>query len=376
MRILFVCNPLYGHVYPMLPIARAAQAAGHVVVVATGADLAPLAQREGLSTWSIGMTHAEAGGNTQASWLDYFEAGARQRIAELMPRCTTWRPDLVVHEETEMAGPVVAASIGARSVVHGLGPMPPARLLQWFAAAIERLAPKGAANKVLDQWRGATYLHVCPPGLSFDPEPIWADVMPLRPMAPGRAAHPTLDERIGRLPHARSVFLTLGTVYSGNAAALAAAVEGMQGLEVNLIVAMGAEGDLSQMTRYGPHVLAERFVPLASVLERCTAVVSQGGSGVMFGAMEKGLPQLMLPQGADQFRNAELCTSTGAALALGPHDATPVAIHAAAHRMLAEASFASAARRLRDQIEAMPAAESVLTALLALLANRRAVVPR
>jgi UDP:flavonoid glycosyltransferase YjiC (YdhE family) len=372
MRILFVCNPLYGHVYPMLPLARAALAAGHVVVVATGADVAPLAQHEGLNTWSIGMTHAEAGGNTQASWLDYFEAGARRRIAELMPRCTAWRPDLVIHEETEMAGPVVAATIGARSVVHGLGPMPPARLLQWFAAAIERLAPKGAANPVLDQWRGGTYLHLCPPGLSFDQEPIWPDVMPLRPMAPGQLQDPALNRRIERLPHAHSVFLTLGTVYGGHAAALGAAVEGLHGIEVNLIVALGAQGDLSLLKGCGANVLAERLVPLASVLARCTAVVSQGGSGIMLGAMEQGLPQLMLPQGADQFRNAELCARTGAALALGPQDATPAAIRDAARRLLAEGSFASAAQRLRDQLAAMPQADVVLEALTA---NRRAVVP-
>ena len=139
MRILFVCNPLHGHVNPMLPLARAAHNAGHAVVVATGADIAPLAQRDGLSTWSVGMTHAQAGGDNQASWLDYFEASARARIAHLAPRCAAWHPDMVIHEETELAGPVVAARIGVRSVVHGLGPMLPVRLLPWVAAAIERL---------------------------------------------------------------------------------------------------------------------------------------------------------------------------------------------------------------------------------------------
>ena len=34
----------------------------------------------------------------------------------------------------------------------------------------------------------------------------------------------------------------------------------------------------------------------------------------MLGAMAHGLPQLMLPQGADQFRNAEIAVRTGAAL--------------------------------------------------------------
>lgn len=351
---------------PMLPLARAAHAAGHAVVVATGADIVPLAQREGLTTWAVGMTHAQAGGNKQVSWLDYFEAGASQRIERLAPRCAAWRPDLVIHEETELAGPVVAASLGVRSVVHGLGPTPPARLLLWGASAIERLAPRGLATEVLRSWRGATYLYPCPPGLGFDQEPIWPQVLPLRPLTPGQADDTALMSRIKRLPHARSVFVTLGTVYSGNTAALVAAIEGLRDLDANLIVAVGPQGDLSLFNKgYGEHVLVEPFVPLASVLARCNAVVSQGGSGVMLGAMAQGLPQLMLPQGADQFRNAEIGAATGAALALMPQDATPSAIRTSAHRLLNERCFASAARVLRDQIAAMPDAHSVIAALTA-----------
>lgn len=364
MRILFVCNPLHGHLNPMLALARAANHNGHAVVVATGADIAPLAQREGLTTWSIGMTHAQAGGNHQASWLDYFEASARARIADLVPRCTEWRPELVIHEETELAGPVVAASIGARSIVHGLGPMPPVRLLIWFAAAIERLAPPGSASEVFNAWRAASYLHLCPPALSPIEEPVWTDVLPLRPMTPGWADDQMLTSRIKRLPYARSVFVTLGTVYSGNTAALVAAIEGLQGLAANLIVAVGPQGNPSLLTGCGDHLLVERLVPLASVLGRCSAVVSQGGSGVMLGAMSLGLPQLMLPQGADQFRNAELGTRTGAALALLPQEATSDAIGDSVQRLLGE-SFISAAQVLRDQIGAMPDADVVMASLAA-----------
>lgn len=241
MRILFVCNPLHGHLNPMLALARAAHINGHAVEVATGADMTPPAQREGLSTWSIGMTHAQAGGNQQASWLDYFEASARARIADLMPRCSAWRPELVIHEETELAGPVVAASLGVPSIVHGLGPMPPTRLLTWFAAAIERLAPPGSSPEIVNTWRAATYLQLCPAALSPLDAPLWTDVLSLRPMTPGRTEDKMLSSRIDRLPYARSVFVTLGTVYSGNTAALAAAIEGLQGLAVNLIVAVGPQ---------------------------------------------------------------------------------------------------------------------------------------
>lgn len=365
MRILFITNPLYGHLNPMLPLARAAERAGHEVVLAAATDIAQLAHREGLATWNVGITHAEGGGNVQASWLEYFEAGARKRIADLLPRCEAWRPDWVVHEETELSGPVIAATLGVRSVVHGLGPHPPNRLLPWFVGAIGRLAPVGIAHQALEAWRRATYLCPCPPGLRPADDAIWQDLRSLRPATPGEEVDAALMHRIDRLPRAHTLFVTLGTVYGGNMPALVAAVEGLRRLAVNLIVAVGPEGDPAFLEADHESVLVERFVPLASVLRRCNAVVSQGGSGVMLGAMAQGLPQLMLPQGADQFRNAEAATRSSAALALSPEAANAHAVSEAAHRLLHEDRFVDAAHALRDEIAAMPDADAVLAMLTA-----------
>ena len=60
-----------------------------------------------------------------------------------------------------------------------------------------------------------------------------------------------------------------------------------------------------------------------SVLPHCTAVVSHAGSGTVLGALGTGLPQLCLPQAADQFRNAAGVSAAGAGLALHPDNATP-----------------------------------------------------
>ena len=42
MKILVGAWPAYGHLLPMLPLIRAAQRAGHEVVVSSGADLAAM----------------------------------------------------------------------------------------------------------------------------------------------------------------------------------------------------------------------------------------------------------------------------------------------------------------------------------------------
>ena len=60
MRILFTSCPAYGHVNPMLPLAQQAQLAGHEVVFATGAELAPEVERRNFETWLVSPSRAEA----------------------------------------------------------------------------------------------------------------------------------------------------------------------------------------------------------------------------------------------------------------------------------------------------------------------------
>ena len=78
------------------------------------------------------------------------------------------------------------------------------------------------------------------------------------------------------------------------------------------------------------------------------------------GALAHGLPQLVLPQGADQFIHAEVAQASGAALALAPGEVTTETISAAARRLLEEQGFVAAARRVRAEIEAMPDAADVM----------------
>ncbi|MGQ0777711.1 MAG: glycosyltransferase [Pseudonocardiales bacterium] len=62
IRILITSWPAYGHLYPMLPVARAAQHAGHELVLATGPDLAPHVEQRGFVAWSAGSSHRAGAG--------------------------------------------------------------------------------------------------------------------------------------------------------------------------------------------------------------------------------------------------------------------------------------------------------------------------
>ena len=85
------------------------------------------------------------------------------RAADFVPQASAWRPDLVVHEETELAGPVVAAVCGARHAVHGLGLIPSMKIWPPFVDAVMRVGePWIAAMDLQHQLSLATYLRLSP----------------------------------------------------------------------------------------------------------------------------------------------------------------------------------------------------------------------
>ena len=82
-----------------------------------------------------------------------------------------------------------------------------------------------------------------------------------------------------------------------------------------------------------------RYVPQAALLPHCSAAVIHGGAGTMLGALAAGLPLLCLPQGADQYGNADRVVAAGAGLALVRDELAPQAVRAATRAVLDEPGY-------------------------------------
>jgi UDP:flavonoid glycosyltransferase YjiC (YdhE family) len=224
----------------------------------------------------------------------------------------------------------------------------------WACAMPKRAA--GLSRAV----REATYLHVCPPSLALAGDAIWRNVLPLRHSAGLPAQTDALPPALDALPYRDTIHLTLGTVFNEAVDVLGAAIRGIRSLPFNLVVTAGPGVDPD---RFGPqpdHVLIAPCLPHTLLLPRCRAVVSQGGAGIMLGALAHGLPQLVLPQGGDQAMNAEACVRSGAGLALTPAQVSPRTITVAVQRLLAAPSITLAARAIGAELREMPGADTVL----------------
>ncbi|MDQ3905773.1 MAG: hypothetical protein M3300_10105, partial [Actinomycetota bacterium] len=111
-----------------------------------------------------------------------FVDSAAKRAVELIPRAQQWKPDIVVHEETELAGALAAARIGARHVIHGLG-LASVKLRAILTPRFARLCEEWQVPEVAGGCRPFTFLDICPPSLRTDGAPAGTQVQPLRPAA-------------------------------------------------------------------------------------------------------------------------------------------------------------------------------------------------
>jgi UDP:flavonoid glycosyltransferase YjiC (YdhE family) len=379
MRILFTTNPLYGHLYPMLPLMNAARRADHEVIVATGADFAPEVERHGFAIWSVGpsaqQVRAQSATTDDDPPMDQLgqmvEAGMRlfgrpgiARARDLTPLAADWQPDLVVHELTEAAGWQAAAGSGAVDVMHGFGTHIPYLVdaMQIVLGAVR--SELGRSDRSLDL-TDVPYVDPSPPLLQPPGGTPFGNVLPLRPEM--GVVHPgeELPESMRNLPYEKTVYLTLGTAFNVPQL-LAQAIDAVRDLHHNVIITTGPGVDPSSFGPVPPHIAMAAFVPQALILKHCAAVVSHTGSGTMLGALGDGLPQVCLPMGADQFSNADQIARTGAGIVVPPDVRTPQTIRAAIEEVLDNPSYAAGARVLQADIAAMPSANEVLTRVVAL----------
>jgi UDP:flavonoid glycosyltransferase YjiC (YdhE family) len=379
MRILFTTNPLYGHLYPMLPLMNAARRADHEVIVATGANFAPEVERHGFAIWSVGpsaqQVRAQSATTDDDPPMDQLgqmvEAGMRlfgrpgiARARDLTPLAADWQPDLVVHELTEAAGWQAAAGSGAVDVMHGFGTHIPYLVdaMQIVLGAVR--SELGRSDRSLDL-TDVPYVDPCPPLLQPPGGTPFGNVLPLRPEM--GVVHPgeELPESMRNLPYEKTVYLTLGTAFNVPQL-LAQAIDAVRDLHHNVIITTGPGVDSSSFGQVPPHIAMAAFVPQALILKHCAAVVSHTGSGTMLGALGEGLPQVCLPMGADQFSNADQIARTGAGIVVPPDARTPQTIRAAIEEVLDNPSYAAGARVLQADIAAMPSANEVLTRVVAL----------
>lgn len=377
VRILFTSLAAYGHVYPLLPLAVAAREAGHEVLFATAEGFLPDLRAAGVEAVAAGVDvrvafdrlFAEAGETPGAEMpLERMTEVMDRVFGEVLPRSyfagltglfATRRPDLVVYEASNIGGSFAARAAGIPAVGHTFGHV------MRVAVDAEKVAPfaRLAAEFGLD-WRGLAelghpFVDICPDSVQHRG---FRDLVPRLPVRPvgwsGAGELPALPARDRPL-----VYLTLGTVM-GSADVLRTVLGGLGVLDVDVLVASGPTVPPEALGELPENVRSVAWVPQSRLLPRVDFVVHHGGNGTMLGSFAAGVPQLVLPQGGDQFANSEAVVASGAGARLLGAEVTAEAVTERAGELLKDESAREAARAVAAEIAAMPSPAEAVSGLV------------
>jgi len=133
-------------------------------------------------------------------------------------------------------------------------------------------------------------------------------------------------------------------------------------LPVRALLTAGRGFDVGVLGALPANLRVEAWVPQADVLPHAAVLVCHGGSGTVLGGLAAGVPQVVVPVGADQPENAKRIAAIGAGLALINPRAD--ALGAAIERVLANDAFRRAARVIAIEMAKLPSAEDAVDSLL------------
>jgi UDP:flavonoid glycosyltransferase YjiC (YdhE family) len=141
-------------------------------------------------------------------------------------------------------------------------------------------------------------------------------------------------------------------------------IDALSGIPADALVSSGPAVPTDALGALPDNVTLMDWVPQADLMPHVDVAVHHAGSGTLFAALANGVPQVLLPQGADQFANAAWVAQTGAAQQILPDQTTPTTIADAIRSLIGNKQARTAARGLQQEIERMPPLEESLDRLV------------
>lgn len=371
MRVLVVATPGAGHITPLVPLIDALVDAGDEVLVVSGPEAKAVVEKTGARFEQAGISQAEVMGRLAARTrgapgdglaperiLHYFlprafgEIAVDEMIDDVLRIGRNFRPEVVVFEAFALAGPLAADVLGVPAITHLFGPIPP---LDAVVLANDAVSPIWRAyGRSVPGWAGMfrdMTIQICPPSLEVAAVPV-GESMHLRPTVLPKAPASTTERPL--------VYVTFGTLFNTNLPLFRMVLDALADEPIDVIATVGRDQDPAALLPHPANARVERFVPQADLLPMCSAIVHHGGAGTTFGALAHGVPQVILPQGADNFEHAAMCEFAGVAVSLPPEGLNGTLLVDAVRRVLADAGLAASSARCAAEIAAMPDASQVV----------------
>jgi UDP:flavonoid glycosyltransferase YjiC (YdhE family) len=370
VRVLMVSAPMLGHVFPLVPLARAMVAAGHDVEVATAGDGLAVG-RAGLPVHDlvpgfdftrivrrVMLSHplvarAELAGTAGTRGVRLLFGPVNDQLADpLVDLVRRTAPDLIVYEPLAPAALVAAARAGVPAVLQENSLFDGPALVQATGA---RLAAVLGRHRLAALPASSAVVSIAPPSV-LPGRTGW----PMRPVPYGGEG--ALPDWLAAPAARPRIAVTRSTVAGPGAGRLMRTVPAAAGGVDAEFVLVRPDRDATRKP-LPDNVRTVDWVPLSALLASCAAVVHHGGAGTALAALYAGVPQLIVNGPGDRRPNGQLIAARGAGLALDERGVDAAALT----RLVTDAGLRESATAVRDEIAAMPPPADLVPRLEALV---------
>jgi MGT family glycosyltransferase len=422
-RFLFTCWPFDGHVVGPMAVATAVRDRGHEVAFYTGESARAAVEQEMFAMFPFRRVREErayqnvralerrtraSGPQLLRTLRDWLVETIPDQVADLDPVLRDWRPNAVV-TDVSMWAPIVIFWEKARIPVAiypplmgplipgpdappwGLGLAPPrTRRERAFARALTRttelfgtplrrrvdgfrrehgLSPMGCTVNAFTA-RLPLYLVGSLRELDHDRRDLPASVQYLGACIWHPPDDPDTTARLDELPADRPwVHVTESTLHYGDPFILRAAAKGLARSSFEVILTTGRQRDPDQigLGPLAPNVHLVRWASHRTLLPRCAAVVTAGGTATVVGALRAGVPLVVVPTRWDKPDNARRVVEAGVGVRLRPRECTPDKLRSAVEQVLEDRKYRTNARRIAEAFARAPGAPRAAELLDALV---------
>jgi len=345
-----------GHFGPVIPFVQALRGRGDEVLVAVPQARWEQARALGAALLLLPDPPAEEVAEVWARFRAGQPASPDKEIfaglnttaylPALEQACREWAPDLVLHDAAEFAGAIAAHRQGIRHGQIAIG------LASIEGGALTNVSPvlDRYAAGIAELIRASPYLTRLP--ASLDPSP-YPDTRRVRTHA--RQIRTEANET------QPPVYVSFGTVVSslpGASEVYRETLAALGNLPVRALLTTGGAGARLSLGAIPENVTVADWVDQDAMIAGASVVVCHGGAGTTFGALESGVPVVVVPFVADQPTNARIATAAGAGLTVvpGPDESGRLRerLLRATETVLREPSFRHQASAIAQETAALP----------------------
>jgi UDP:flavonoid glycosyltransferase YjiC (YdhE family) len=362
VRVVFMSAAGLGHLHPLIPLARAAAAAGDEVLFAVSAEGIPTVQGFGFPAVSIPYGDPadihrawaqlpERDINTYVTAEIFTRIQGRAALPAQRAAIARFRPDLVI--SGEVSAHVAAEAGGVASAFLGIAALDIADL-DWtrVAQAADDVREAAGLRRIdtLPYEAGIRYLSPVPPLLWNNPAGLPADAIWYRHEdAEGPTVAPNRTDSARR-----RIYATLGSVAGANEfgrPTFHVMLDALGRLDADVLFTVGPF-DRAQLGAPPANVTLSVYEPQSQAMI-CDAAVIHAGAGTTVAALARGLPLVAVPMFADQMHNADRLVARQLGIRVEPHNVAEQLVPAV-ESVLNDPTYRVNARCVADAIAARP----------------------